>query len=201
MATAGDVYNDNNASDRIKALSPSKLAELSKVDRRKVEDDLKAGRITATTTQKDLREYAKAAIQGGEKPEVIDSYSAIPYYADSIFSKEDKDKINKFTMTMDEWDSLISKMLHAAAPAEVEVIKLPKGAPTVNGNKSSKKTIERRLYIAGDIAIAFMFHKQVPKKPAIDIIKTKEDAIRLLSAMDPAALEEVMSKLSQKGGK
>lgn len=66
LAAAGKIYNTPDAPEELKAMSPSKLAEISSINRDKVVKAITDGTISKDTTQKDLREFANK-IREGEK--------------------------------------------------------------------------------------------------------------------------------------
>ena len=78
LAAAGKVYNDKNAPAALKAMTPSKLAEVAKVPTETLTKAIEDGKITADTTQKDLRDFATAATTKSDKVEVLNSYTARP---------------------------------------------------------------------------------------------------------------------------
>lgn len=164
LASAGDVYNDAKAPAEIKALSPSKLAELVNVPTDKLAEDIKAGTISVETTQKDLREYAKtAAPQSEDKPTVLPQFTArlvsmaVP---DSLATILDNVHI------MEDWKETISQyMKDTYTPRRApEIIKLPKCAPE-HSPTQDKKPISRYLFITENASLAFEFYEKTVEKP------------------------------------
>lgn len=165
LATAGDVYNDATASDALKALSPSKIAEVSRLDRSQVEADLKSGKISSDSTQKELRAYVSNTKAIESKPEVLDQYVArmvSPFFPDTIAAELDSPRI------IDEWDEFFKEyLINANAPARTpEVIKLPKCAP-FSSPLLDKKPVNRRLYISENACIAVEFYTYKPEKEKV----------------------------------
>lgn len=138
LASAGEVYNDKSSSENIRSLSPSKLFEVINVPRDELEKDMADGVITASTTQKDLREYAtkKKEAAGDDKPVVLDRYTAYVWARDMAVEMVE---FTSMPRTMGEWEEGFKKFVATgyATDADVEVIKLPK-APYPGMTNSSK---------------------------------------------------------------
>lgn len=190
LATAGDVYNDTKASAALKSFSPSKLAELSSVDRDKVEADIKAGTITNETTQKDLRSYAKAKAQEG-KPipaEVVTLYTCRP--VGSILTQGGQD-FAKEGHTLEEIDEYFTVYMHDNHnPARAaEVVKLPKCAAHT-APLAKKQNTQRRLYVTENAALVIELYTYAPNtKPANTPKFTKEELLAMLAAMEDGESE------------
>lgn len=201
LATAGDVYNDVNAPDEVKALSPSKLAELANVPKDKLAADIKAGTISATTTQKDLREYAKtAAPNAEEKPVVLPQYTARMVWG-GVYDEEEKEKFET-PRILEDWHEIITQDIinnHECTRAP-EVIKLPKCQPYF-APIQEKKPIIRYLYITEVCAYAFEFYEKTPEKPKKEKVSapkyTREELLRMLAEMDETP--EEAKPASQRG--
>lgn len=189
LASAGDIYNDAKAPAEVKALSPSKLAELVNVPADKLKEDIKAGTITQSTTQKDLREYAKAATgKADETPTVLPNFEA-RLVAQAM--PETLGKLLRGTKIMDEWVKVITKyMTDTYAPRRsVEVVKIPKCAPH-NNPTQDKKPISRLLFITENAALTFEFYERTnekSKEDGKDKPKPKEYTVEELEAMLAAA--------------
>lgn len=127
LAAAGEVYNDKQASENVRSLSPSKLFEVINVPREELEKDMADGVITSTTTQKDLREYAakKKEAAGSDKPVVLDRYNAYVWTHDMAVEMVEFLAIPR---TMGEWEEGFKNFVKPDYKTmdEVEVIKLPK---------------------------------------------------------------------------
>lgn len=127
LASAGEVYNDKQASENVRSLSPSKLFEVINVPREELEKDMADGVITSTTTQKDLREYAakKKEAAGSDKPVVLDRYNAYVWARDMAVEMVEFLAIPR---TMGEWEEGFKNFIKPdyKTADEVEVIKLPK---------------------------------------------------------------------------
>lgn len=191
LADAGEVYNDDTASEKLKAFTPSKLAEIARVPRETLEAAVDAGRITATTTQKDLREYAKKAAPVKEnKAEVVDTYDARPLITCMVLPESVANVFKMGPLTIDEWSEEIVRVINENGRFEAEVIKIPKAAPLIRGELGTKKVVERRLYITHDfsIAVEFTTHKRemelVKKSKAPKL--TRDQLLALLAEMDEA---------------
>lgn len=195
LADAGEVYNDETASEKLKAFTPSKLAEVTRVPREELEAAVDSGRITATTTQKDLREYAKLAAPAKDtKAEVVDTYDARPLTVCMALPEAMANVFKMGPLTIEEWNDEITKAINENGRFPAEIIKLPKAPALVKGELSTKKTVERRLYITHDFSIAVEF---TTHKREMELIKktkapkmTREELLALLAEMDDAENEE-----------
>lgn len=187
LAAAGDVYNDTKAPAEVKALSPSKLAELVNVPADKIAADIKAGTISADTTQRDLREYAKtAAPQSEDKPTVLPQYTARLV---SMAVPETLAALLDNVHIMEDWKEVLSQyMKDAYSPRRApEIVKLPKCAPE-HSPTQDKKPISRYLFITENASLAFEFYEKSTeklkdkgnKKPKF----TREQLMAMLAEMD-----------------
>ncbi len=182
LATAGEVYNDPNAHAELKKMTPSKVAEVAKLDKPELDKALNEGKISAATTQKDLREFVSSQRKPkDDKPEVLDEYNVTisgpvpPTLSESI----------KDLHIIPEWDEIFTAALKAGGPQrEVEIIKLPKVAPI--GMTLAKPTIQRKLYTCDTYSIVVEFHK-----PKINQIAKKGKA-KTLNAKNVAEILEFM---------
>lgn len=188
LATAGEVYNDPKAHAQLKAMTPSKVAEVAKLDRKVLDKALDEGKISATTTQKELRDFvATQRKPKDDKPEILDEYNVIisgpvpPTLGEKV----------KELHIIPEWDDIFTEVLKTGSPKrEVEVIKLPKVAPI--GSALGKATIQRKLYTCDTYSIVVEFHK-----PKINQIIKKEKA----KVLDASNLAEILAYMSENGGK
>lgn len=183
LANAGKVYNDKNAPEQMKALSPFKLAELNRLIPSQAADAITSGAITENSTEKEIREYVTQKIAETEKPKVLPSYTV------RICGQGFESIMETLTSprTVDAWDELFTNLLHERHPGqEVTTVSLPKAS--VNPD-SKKKTISRRLYICHDEAAAielFEYRQEKPKperaakKPKF----TREQLMAMLAEMD-----------------
>lgn len=190
LARAGKVYNDDKAHPELKAMSPSKIAELATVDSSKLAKALDDGKITHNTTQKELREFADKTKQEKEniKPEVLDTFTARPYV--SIISDEQAESFS-IPRTMDEWDDWFITTVSSASPeTPVEIVKLPKGK--VN-EEAKKATVNRVLYFNRGFSIIVEFYKYVSEKSKSTKPKvqkfTKEELQAMLSELEASEKE------------
>lgn len=171
LAAAGDIYNDEQASERLKAFSPSKLAEIANVQREILETDVESGKITPDTTQKALREYKASNTPSDEEKstEVLDLYEARPISSLLTIPETFVNLFKSAPMLISDWDTKISEYINNNSRFECEVIKLSKGPALVNGSLTKKRTVERRLYITYDFSIVVEYTVYRP----IDIKKIK----------------------------
>lgn len=195
LADAGEIYNDDTASEKLKAFSPSNLYEVSRVPRDVLEKAVESGRITPTTTQKDLREYAKEAAPAKDnKTEVVDTYDARPLTVCMALPEHIAEVFKMGPLTIDEWNEVITDAINSNGRFPAEIIKLPKAAALIRGELSTKKVVERRLYITHDFSIAVEFntHKreiELEKKSKTPKL-TREQLLAMLAEMDETEVEE-----------
>ncbi len=188
LATAGDIYNDESASDALKSFSPSKLAEVANVNREILEDHISHGIITPTTTQKDLRDFAKHNTEADEsKVKIADMFTArvvsiaVP---DLLARRMDTPRI------LEDWNEIFCNYIMDVSGAKraPEVIKLPKCSPNSNPN-SKKKTVIRYLYITENYTMAVEFYKAIAPKKGNAMSKPKytiEQLRAMLEEMEAA---------------
>lgn len=201
LATAGKVYNDSKAPDTLKAFSPSKLAELAKVDTKALENALNDGTISADTTQKDLREFAKKAKEekdkgkgkGKGKAKVVDTYtvSLLPSF------KLPKDIVHRWASehwTIEEWEEGIAGVIATAGPKDksgqivtdtVEMVKLPNAHALPD---SKKATVRRDLFLSGNRSIVveyrvYIAKPEAPKKPTAPKKFTETELLKMLEEL------------------
>lgn len=62
LASAGSIYNDNDIPLALKKLSPSKLAEVAKLDKDELKKAVNDGHINENSTQAELRDYASTVL-------------------------------------------------------------------------------------------------------------------------------------------
>lgn len=84
LASAGKIYNSPDAPDELKAMSPSKLAEISSLNRDKVVKAITDGTINKDTTQKDLREFA-SKIRENEKENKSETNEEVKNRKESVY--------------------------------------------------------------------------------------------------------------------
>ena len=180
LAAAGKVYNDNSAPAALKAMSPSKLAEVAKVPTETLNKAIEEGKITADTTQKDLRDFA-AATAKPNKVEVLNNYTARPC-APSV-SERDADTYSA-ARTLPEWDDYFMEYMRSLAPSRTpEVIKLPK--TTTPGNPDAKKaTVERRLFTSDNFSLVVEFYMAKPDPKPSKPKFTKDQLLAMLAELD-----------------
>lgn len=192
LANAGKVYNDPNAHKTLQAMSPSKLSELSTVDKETLNKALDSGTINANTTQKDLREFAMSAKSSEPaKAEIVDTYTASPIFQGA--TEEDLDTWSQ-PRTLTEWDDYFQEYISSISPdGHIEIIKLPKGKIDPNTKKPS---INRTLYLNKGASLVVNFRKYTaPKAAKTQKIApatkyTREELLAMLKAMDEAGTLE-----------
>lgn len=181
LASAGKVYNDKNAPAALKSMSPSKLAEVAKVPTEALNKAIADGKITAETTQKDLRDFASSVSAKPNKVEVLDSYTARP--CAPFISERDADTYST-ARTIPEWEEYFMEYMQAQSPSRTpEIIKLPK--TTTPGNPDAKKaTVERRLFTSDNFSLVVEFYivkpEPTPAKPKF----TKEQLLAMLAELE-----------------
>lgn len=181
LASAGKVYNDKNAPEALKAMTPSKLAEVAKVPTETLNKAISDGRITADTTQKDLRDFATAATAKTDKVEVLNNYTARPC-APSV-SERDADTYSA-ARTLPEWEDYFMNYMQSLSPSRTpEIIKLPK--TTVPGNPDAKKaTVERRLFTSDNFSLVVEFYTVKPEPKPSKPKFTKEQLLEMLAELE-----------------
>lgn len=183
LATAGEIYSSDKTPESVKALSPSKLVELSKVPVDKVAEAMKAGTISKDSTQKELREFAKIATSKEEKPIVLAEYTARPVQStipalEKLFSEPHTIQFFKNAVVDFIQNNNLSIM-------PVEVIDLKKTVP-IDHLDQTKKVIDRTLFITENLSLVLEFYayrKPVEKsngKPKF----TKEQLLAMLAEFD-----------------
>ena len=150
LAAAGKVYNDKDAPEKLKALSPSKLAAISatlKADKEQVYSDAIAGKLD-DMTQKQLKDYASAVKNSktSGKTEVVKTYTATDHTG-TQFTPEDDNSPNG-DYTIGELEKAFSDM--------GELVKLPKGKVSPD---SDKATLMRYLSIVDGVPTIYTLHE------------------------------------------
>lgn len=184
LARAGKIYNDKKASDELKAFSPSNLHEIRNVPREALEQSIKDGTINSNSTQKVLREYAKAQdeIVNADKPktEVLKQYTARP--CQKGFTERELDDYGT-PKTLEEWDDYFTQVVANISPdSPVETVKLPK---MKSNPKSIKATVNRTLYFNRCYSMVVEFPLYTPPKKSAAKAKPK------------ATVEDIMSMVNE----
>lgn len=181
LASAGKVYNDKNAPEVLKSMTPSKLAEIAKVPTEALTKAITDGKITADTTQKDLREFASSVTAKPDKVEVLNKYTARPCVP--MVSEKDAD-MYAYARTIPEWEEYFMVYMQALAPSRApEIIKLPK--TTTPGDIEAKKaTVERRLFTSDNFSMVVEFYVEKPKKAENKPKFTKEQLLAMLAELE-----------------
>lgn len=182
LASAGKVYNNAKANAELKAMSPSKLAELSRVDEKVVENAIKDGKISKNSTQKELRDFANENTKkDSEKPKIEPTYTA--RFCSSTVPGDVKDEL-KNQRTISEWENYFSNYFESLSGYPVETIKLAKikledGGETLN--------IERRLFVnyTFSMVVELKVYKSDRKKSKAPIVKyNKEQLLKMLAELE-----------------
>lgn len=181
LASAGKVYNDQNAPAALKAMTPSKLAEVAKVPTETLTKAISDGKITAESTQKDLRDFASSVTAKANKVEVLDNYTARP--CAPFISERDADTYNT-ARTIPEWEDYFMDYMQSQHPTRSpEVIKLPK--TTVPNNPDAKKaTVERRLFTSDNFSLVVEFYTVKPEPKPSKPKFTKEQLLAMLAELE-----------------
>lgn len=188
LATAGKVYNDDSIDPAIKAFSPSKIPEIASLPADVLANAISSGEITPDTTQKALREFAKAhkadKADNSADAIVIDTYeatvcmSAIP----AAFAELDLPR------TLDEWDEYFCNAVAIMTGDDtdnIEQVKLPKGYARMD---AKKPTVNRKLYFNRFMSVVVEFYVYKPKAQIVDA--RPKYTIEELQAMLAAAQAE-----------
>ena len=181
LAAAGKVYNDKSAPAALKAMTPSKLAEVAKVPTETLNKAIEEGKITADTTQKDLRDFASSVTAKPDKVEILNNYTARP--CTCFVSERDADTYNT-ARTIPEWEDYFMEQMQAISPSRTpEIIKLPK--TTTPGNPDAKKaTVERRLFTSDNFSLVVEFYTVKPDPKPSKPKFTKEQLLAMLADLE-----------------
>lgn len=196
LANAGKVYRDDKAHPELKAMSPSKLAEVARIAPEKLTEALNEGKISSKTTQAELREIAKSLQPTKVKTEVLKEYTiecppVTPEMIDIMSNKVHK--------TMQDWDAYFTYL--AAMPDgnqdECEVLKLLNGKVTPTAEKA---TVLRKLYFNKDFSIVVRFFVYNPPTETAPVttkskVKSKftiEELRAMLAEAEMESQEEVV---------
>lgn len=183
LAAAGKIYNDENASEVLKSMTPHKLAEVSRVDRKELDKAIEDGTISPETSQKDLRAFAAAVKDKDAPAKVVPQFTAHPCQA--FISEQDADTYS-LPKTIEEWDDFFTDRLTDMQPSRpVEAIKLPKVTIIASTGKEIKYA--RRLYVSDLFSLVVEFHPHAapkgPKKVAGPKY-TKEALLKMLAELE-----------------
>lgn len=202
LASAGEVYNDKQASEKVKALSPSKLFEVINVPKDELEKDMEEGIISADTTQKDLREYAKKKSSDADKPVVLDRFVAYPWTRELSVELVD---ICTTPRTMGEWEAVFRSMMtpDGGDDNKVSIVKLPKAKYPGSTENAVNPELPRLMfqYELSWNCMIIGFEKYKPVKNKASSKKSKgamsmEQLRDLLTAQPGATPESVQAALS-----
>lgn len=162
LAAAGKIYNDPNSPEELKAMSPSKLAEVASINTDKVVKAITDGTISKDTTQRDLRDFANKVRdeerEENEKRNTRENKSRNdPKYTATVYSRVYNNLTNSTQCyTEREWDKyflgLREMIVQNKEDVHSEII------PIAPIRDSDGKIIKRRkLYILSVDAIVVEF--------------------------------------------
>lgn len=181
LASAGKVYNDKNAPEALKAMTPSKLAEIAKVPTEILGKAITDGKITADATQKELREFASSVTAKPDKVEVLNKYTARA--CAPMVSERDADTY-AFARTLPEWEEYFMVYMQALSPSRApEIIKLTK-TTTPGDTEAKKATVERRLFTSDNFSLVVEFYVERSKKAESKPKFTKEQLLAMLAELE-----------------
>lgn len=181
LASAGKVYNDQNAPAALKAMTPSKLAEVAKLPTETLTKAISDGKITAESTQKDLRDFASSVTAKTDKVEILNNYTARPC-APSV-SERDADTYST-ARTIPEWEDYFMNYMQSLAPSRTpEIIKLPK-TTTPNNPDAKKANVERRLFTSDNFSLVVEFYMAKPDPKPSKPKFTKEQLLEMLAELE-----------------
>ena len=183
LAAAGKIYNDENASEVLKSMTPHKLAEVSRVGREELDKAIEDGTISPETSQKDLRAFAAAVKYKDAPAKVVPQFTAHPCQA--FISEQDADN-SSLPKTTDEWNNSFTDRLPDIPPSlPVEATKLPKVTSSASNGKEIKYA--RRLYVSDMFSLVVEYHPYAapkgPKKVAGPKY-TKEALLKMLAELE-----------------
>lgn len=161
LASAGQVYNDEKANPVLKAMSPSKMAEVLSINRETLNKALEDGTITNETTQKGLREFAETVEPKISREAKENRYTArlcAEHIPEEIANELDSIR------TENEWDNFFSNWITSMFDETtwVDAIKIPKGKISKNDDKP---TLARKLYTSRRFSIVVELWKHEDEKP------------------------------------
>lgn len=189
LASAGEVYLDPTASEELKAFSPYKLAEFSKVDKDRLDAAAKSGAIKPSDTVKDLRDKARTmqAVIGDGEVERLYSVSLrtslspvwnmeeknAPIFeaAKAALGVDDLLMVNSFAVVSKVPPNTVELLLEQVkglilwkSPKKVIVTALPK-IKTKYGKGKNAVSRETLRYLLGDGDIYMVIHLDEWKAP------------------------------------
>lgn len=180
LAAAGKVYNDKEAPAELKAMTPSKLAEVSKVPMCELKKAITAGELKPDMTQKELRDFATKTSDKPKKPEVLDTFTVRPC---TIFQTEREVDDYLLPRTIEDWDEYFIDRMTSFKPSRTpECINLSKVTP-ISMPDAKKATVPRRLYVSDNYSIVvefIKFHPPIPAEPKY----TKEQLLAMLAEFE-----------------
>lgn len=181
LAAAGDVYNDTKASELIKSLTPSKLAELASVKPEIVESALKSGEISPSTSQADLRTFAARQKPDEKKAEIVPNFTA---HAVNYIQLEPL--FDGVKNTLDYFHNFVKEQISTFLKIDPETIEVHKLPPVKVENSNAK--IERYIYLTRVSATVVEYSKVVKSKrkngPATTRKLTREELLAMLAELD-----------------
>lgn len=195
LARAGQVYRNPNAPEQLKAMTPSKLSELSTVPDEIVFAAVESGEIKSDTTQKKLRDFASAhkseSLQLTEsdakeevKAEILKQYT--PRMIPAAVAPE-LIELEQSHRTMPEWETTFSDYIKTLSHGEEpEIITLPKTKATP---ESKTKTVLRTLFATSIsvILVEFREYRETKTKkptPAQGLKFSKAQLLEMLAKLE-----------------
>lgn len=151
LASAGRIYNNPDIPASMKELSPSKLAELSRLDTETVVKAIESGEISKDNTQKELREYVSSM-----KPAITREKKEKLYTANPHVPTSDVSRFIDSPATLEWWDDRYIKVM-SELNGDTQVIKLP-----------SDGKILRRLYLSATASLVIDFEEYADTPAPLD---------------------------------
>lgn len=188
---AGKIYNNDDAPEFLKALSPFSLQEIKNIPTDTILDAVEKGEISSNSTQAALRKFAQDYKAANTETKVEDSYTVKYLWNGAIRTMDKPETIDSFKAFVIENVGIGSNITVLNAPP-VEIYKIAKdGNPAVDKNGKHKTLkLPRKIYLNLETSdtLTAIFTPYTPSK-------TK----RLDTAVSPdtAILDKAIELLSQ----
>jgi len=151
LVSAGKLYNDPEAPETLKALSPDNYEAVKAVGLNELKKAAAAGVDFAGMTQKELKEYAAAhKADKSHKPKVMPLFDVTLYGSDKT----------RHGRAQADVETEIREAINPDTPDTVECIKLPsvkEQLPLISGNLPQEIEVRRYLYIGNGISRVYEF--------------------------------------------
>lgn len=182
LAKAGTLYSDEKVPAEVKALSPSKLVELSKVKPEEIAAAIKAGKIKPDSTQKELRDFAKEQTAISPKSAVVDNYTA--RVVNMNLSGKILEVLNQ-PHTIEYFHEVIAAYVQEnnLSVLPVETVKLSKTVP-IKHLDQKKKVIDRYLYVTENFGLVVEYYIYIPPKKKEAPKFTRDELMAMLAELD-----------------